>query len=204
MILNRKKDKLAIIAGSGSLPHEVLEEAINKGWDVHVLSFGSDLPENSNKYKIIEFNTININQVIKYLKNNDIKNLVMVGYISRPDNLLSVLNLRYLFLLLKHYRALNGGDSKLLLSIIRLLENKGFNIIGAHQISNNLTLKKGIYSKAKPSAADNKDIFLAYKTAKIIGDLDIGQGVVVSKNRVLAVEAAEGTNLMLEKIIAIN
>ncbi len=204
MILSTKKDKLAIIAGSGSLPQQVLEDSIKNGWDVHVLSFGSDLPENSKNFKIVQFKTVSLSKVINYLKYNHIKNLVMVGYINRPDNILTVLNLRYLFLLLKYFRVLNSGDSKLLTSIIRVLENKGFNVIGAHQISNNLTLKKGVYSKIKPSANDNKDILLAYKTAKIIGNLDIGQGVIVSKNRVLAVEGAEGTNLMLEKIITIN
>jgi DUF1009 family protein len=48
-----------------------------------------------------------------------------------------------------------------------------------------------------PNTSSKKDIFFGINVAKTIGDLDIGQAVVVQQGVVLGVEAAEGTKSLL-------
>jgi hypothetical protein len=48
--------------------------------------------------------------------------------------------------------------------------------------------------------ADRADIAKAIETARAIGMLDIGQGAVVCDGLVLAVEAQEGTDAMLQRV----
>jgi DUF1009 family protein len=60
-----------------------------------------------------------------------------------------------------------------------------------------LLAEQGVLSKRSPSFAEQKDIEFGWKIAKQMGDLDIGQGVTVKDQTVLAVEAVEGTDALL-------
>ncbi|MBH20754.1 MAG: hypothetical protein CML98_03135 [Rhodobiaceae bacterium] len=194
-------NKLAIIAGFGSLPLQVINDAISKDWDVTIFSIDGSFKSNSKNHNIIELSYLNIKKIFNILEKNNIKNLTMIGYIPRPNNMSAYLNLSNIFFYLKFRNIMNSGDSSLFNNLIKFIEGKGYNIIGAHQISDNLTLTKGLYSTTRIGGKENDNIKIANNIANKIGDLDIGQSVVVARERVLAVEAAEGTNSMLKRII---
>ena len=194
-------NKLAIIAGFGSLPLQVINDAISKDWDVTIFSIDGSFKSNSKNHNIIELSYLNIKKIFNILEKNNIKNLTMIGYIPRPNNMSTYLNLSNILFYLKFRNIMNSGDSSLFNNLIKFIEGKGYNIIGAHQISDNLTLTKGLYSITKIVGKENDNIKIANYIANKIGDLDIGQSVVVARERVLAVEAAEGTNSMLKRII---
>ena len=194
-------NKLAIIAGFGSLPLQVINDAISKDWDVTIFSIDGSFKSNSKNHNIIELSYLNIKKIFNILEKNNIKNLTMIGYIPRPNNMSAYLNLSNILFYLKFRNIMNSGDSSLFNNLIKFIEGKGYNIIGAHQISDNLTLTKGLYSITKIVGKENDNIKIANYIANKIGDLDIGQSVVVARERVLAVEAAEGTNSMLKRII---
>mgnify|MGYP001023485633 FL=1 len=194
-------NKLAIIAGFGSLPLQVLDDAISKGWDVTIFSIDGSFKSDSKIYNIIEIPYLNVKKIFNILKKNNIKNITMIGYIPRPNNMSTYFNLSNILFYLKFRNIMNSGDSSLFNNLIKFIEGKGYNIIGAHQISDNLTLTNGLYSIARIASKENANIKIANYIANKIGDLDIGQSVVVARERVLAVEAAEGTNSMLKRII---
>tara|TARA_B100001057_G_scaffold99561_2_gene96513 strand:+ start:781 stop:1623 length:843 start_codon:yes stop_codon:yes gene_type:complete len=194
-------NKLAIIAGFGSLPLQVINDAISKDWDVTIFSIDGSFKSNSKNHNIIELSYLNIKKIFNILEKNNIKNLTMIGYIPRPNNMSAYLNLSNILFYLKFRNIMNSGDSSLFNNLIKFIEGKGYNIIGAHQISDNLTLTKGLYSTTRIGGKENDNIKIANNIANKIGDLDIGQSVVVARERVLAVEAAEGTNSMLKRII---
>ena len=52
-------------------------------------------------------------------------------------------------------------------------------------------------TRARPTAADAKDLAAAFAAAKAIGALDIGQAAVAIGGRVIAVEGIEGTDGLL-------
>jgi hypothetical protein len=54
--------------------------------------------------------------------------------------------------------------------------------------------------RCRPSARDQSDIARGLAVLSATGPFDIGQAIVVADNRVLALEAAEGTDRMLERI----
>ena len=134
-----------------------------------------------------------------------IKNICMVGYIPRPNSPKDYLNFRYLnvqtlSILFQSIGILRGGDASLFKKINSLLEKRGYKIIGASEIAPNLTLKGGLYSSKSVSKVEFENIKKAKQCAEMTGYLDIGQAVVVKNGRVLAIEAAEGTDVMLERV----
>lgn len=58
---------------------------------------------------------------------------------------------------------------------------------------------EGVMTKCQPPASVAEDIEFGWDIVKKIGELDIGQAVVVKEKEVIAVEAIEGTARMLER-----
>ena len=199
------ENQLAIIAGEGSLSDVIIETARKKGWNVTVFAIGDLSITKNQSISLIEMKRLDIGRIIKTLKSQKIKNICMVGYIPRPNNLRDYLDFQYLnpqtlSLLFKSIGILRGGDASLFKKINSLLENKGYKVIGASEIAPNLTLKEGLYSSKSVSKVEFEDIKKAQQCAEMTGYLDIGQAVVVKNGRVLAIEAVEGTDAMLERV----
>ncbi|MBW8015639.1 MAG: LpxI family protein [Planctomycetes bacterium] len=58
---------------------------------------------------------------------------------------------------------------------------------------------EGVMTKCRPPASVAEDIEFGWEIVKKIGELDIGQAIVVKEKEVIAVEAIEGTARMLER-----
>ena len=82
-----------------------------------------------------------------------------------------------------------------------VLEKQGFEIVAAQDLAPELTfVSAGVQTRTKPSSADAKNIERAIDVSHTIGAADIGASVVVDK-QVIAVEAAEGTARMLNRVV---
>jgi len=58
---------------------------------------------------------------------------------------------------------------------------------------------EGVLTRTKPSASQQQDAEFGWRIAKEMGRLDIGQSVAVKETEVIAVEAIEGTDRMIER-----
>ena len=199
------ENQLAIIAGGGSLSDIIIETAEKKGWNLTVFAIGDLNITKNQDIRLIEMNRLDIGRIFQILKSQNIKNICMVGYIPRPNSPKDYLNFRYLnvqtlSILFQSIGILRGGDASLFKKINSLLEKRGYKIIGASEIAPNLTLKGGLYSSKSVPKVEFENIKKAKQCAEMTGYLDIGQAVVVKNGRVLAIEAAEGTDVMLERV----
>ena len=199
------ENQLAKIAGGESLSDVIIETARKKGWNVTVFAVGDLNITKNQDISLIEMNRLDIGRIFQILKSQKIKNICMVGYIPRPNSPKDYLNFRYLnvqtlSILFQSIGILRGGDASLFKKINSLLEKRGYKIIGASEIAPNLTLKGGLYSSKSVSKVEFENIKKAKQCAEMTGYLDIGQAVVVKNGRVLAIEAAEGTDVMLERV----
>ncbi len=198
------ENQLAIIAGGGSLSDVIIETARKKGWNVTVFAIGDLNIAKNQDISLVQMKRLDIGRIFQILKSQKIKNICMVGYIPRPNSPKDYLNFRYLnvqtlSILFQSIGILRGGDASLFKKINSLLEKRGYKIIGASEIAPNLTLKGGLYSSKSVSKVEFENIKKAKQCADMTGYLDIGQAVVVKNGRVLAIEAAEGTDVMLER-----
>ena len=96
-----------------------------------------------------------------------------------------------------------GGDNHLLSGVIGLIEKEGVSVIGIDAIAPELLAQPGIATRRAPDAAAQADIALGRGFIATASPYDVGQAVVVAGGRVLAVEAAEGTDAMLERVAAL-
>lgn len=190
---------LGIIAGRGSLPIVIAEAALAADTPVHIVGIRGEAAEDIERFPHTWMKWGEIGKLFNALSQNDCADLVIIGGVNRPDfenvrvDLGAIKTLPFLLSLAK------GGDDNLLSRIVGFLEEKGYRVHGAGDILPELLMPKGSLAARKPSAEDKADIAAAFNVVRALGSLDIGQAAVVAKGRVLAVEAAEGTDLMLER-----
>ena len=191
---------LALIAGQGIYPQLLAARARKVGISLRLIELGGETsPELVESFPTSERSAVKVGQVGKLLK--ELKKLgasyaVMAGRVT-PGKLF-----RGLHPDLKAIRMLAGLERKnaetIFGAIGEEIEKAGIHLLDARIFMDEDLAEEGILVQGK------EKIELEYlkhgiEIARENARLDVGQGVLVSEGTVLAVEAFEGTNQMLER-----
>jgi DUF1009 family protein len=79
------------------------------------------------------------------------------------------------------------------------LEKRGLTLVSVADLCPDLLVKPGQLTQTTPSPELMEDLRLAFKVAKELGRLDVGQTVVVSDKIAVALEGADGTNATIRR-----
>jgi DUF1009 family protein len=126
--------------------------------------------------------------------------VVFAGALKRPDFAKLKIDARGMLLMPKVIAASGKGDDAVLRVFVEACEKDGLRVVGADEVLGALKAMAGQLGRIEPNARDREDIAKAGAVAAALGVWDIGQGVVVCEQLVLAVEALEGTDAMLERV----
>jgi DUF1009 family protein len=130
--------------------------------------------------------------------------MVIAGAVSRPDLRKVRPDLGLIKLIPRVLKLITaGGDDALLTRCIRLFESQGLHVSGIHDVAPELLMPAGQLGAVPPAASIHADIALGRAVLMALGDLDVGQGVVVANGCVLAIEGVEGTDRMLARTAAL-
>jgi UDP-2,3-diacylglucosamine hydrolase len=187
-----KMQKIGLVAGRGILPLEVLAEIKSRGQSSVVVGVkGECNPEIAplaNSYQEIAIGQLGA--IITALKKEGIKELVFAGKVGKE-----ALFKEGFDEVVQHLLASlpQKNDDAILLALVQEFEKNGMTVAKQTDYLHQLLAARGVIS-GTISESEMVDVKLGFKMAKAIGDLDIGQSVVVKKGVVLAVEAIEGTD----------
>ncbi len=196
---NKYSDKkIALIAGALDLPRLTRDALRRAGWDVFVVGLKNFVNPDVNPDMVVRLGAGG--RVHRALKRRGIRNLTFVGAIGHPnlsDIRPDLWSIGVLISVMKNQR---GYDS-MAVTFNAALEKRGYKIIAAQSAAPELAFETpGVKTKCKPSARDDENIKRAIDVSHTIGVADIGASVVVDK-QVIAVEAAEGTARMLNRVV---
>jgi UDP-2,3-diacylglucosamine hydrolase len=192
---------LAIICGGGSLPAVVAAAAGRAGRRVVLFPLrGSADPAVVQGYPHHWVALGQFGRFERLAAAENCRDVVLIGGLVRPALRQIRLDWKTLRVLPQIVRAFRGGDDHLLTGVARIFEAHGFRLIGAHEVAPELLVPEGVLGSRRPSDRDRADIARGLALVEAIGPFDIGQAVVVADGHVLAVEGAEGTDHMLERI----
>jgi DUF1009 family protein len=191
--------RLGIIAGGGALPARLAETCRVQGRDFFILGFKGQTDEGALRGLPHAFSKLGTTGAsIRILKENGVDTLVMAGAIRRP----SLADLKPDWRTIQFFARLGArafGDDALLRAVVEEVEKDGFKIIGAHEVDPGLLTPVGILGKIKPTPEQQADLDTGIRMARELGRLDIGQAVVVQQGMALGVEAAEGTDALIDR-----
>ncbi|MCB2101781.1 MAG: UDP-2,3-diacylglucosamine diphosphatase LpxI [Rhodobacterales bacterium] len=193
--------KLGVLAGAGDLPARLIAAARKDGRDVFVIAFEGhtppDLVSGGVDHAWVRLGAAGA--AIKALKKAGATDLVLAGAIRRPGLKELRPDLTAARILAK-VGAAALGDDNLLRAIVKVLEEEqGFRVLAVEDILPDLLVPSGLLGRHAPDDEARADMTRAAAVARALGRLDVGQGAVVQQGLVLAVEALEGTDAMLER-----
>ena len=199
-----EQSPLGIICGSGALPLAVADAVTRSGRPVMLFGVrGWADPQALARYPhhLIEFGQYG--RFRRLALEAKCREFVMIGKVLRPALRHIRLDWPTVWRLPKILTMFRGGDDHLLSTFGRMLEAEGFRLVGAHEVAPEILMPEGALGARVPGERDRADIARGLALIAVMGPFDVGQAVVVADNHVLGVEAAEGTDHLLERIVAL-
>lgn len=194
--------KIGLIAGGGKLPDYVHTAAGEKETLGQVIALEPFVSEGrfptAKRFKVGQ-----LGKIIKSLRKASCTHVCFAGIVTRPDFKQLKPDLYMMRSLPAIVRAASEGDDGLMRHMLKLFEDEGFEIISPQDVCQHLMLDEGVIGSVAMTTDHRLDALKACEIATAIGGLDIGQGAVVARGVTLAVEAQEGTDAMLGRLLSL-
>jgi DUF1009 family protein len=193
---------VGILAGGGTLPREIADVISGDGSEVVIVGLEGEVrPRDFAGHDFTQVNWGQIGGLIRAFKRKGVRDLVIVGSVTRPDlnrirtDLGFWLNLPRI---LKIIAA--GGDDSVLRRVVGFFEGHGFRVRGPADVAPALVIGEGAYGRETMPESAARDAGIGREIVARLAPFDIGQAIVVCDGVVLAIEAAEGTDAMLKRL----
>ncbi len=191
---------LAILCGAGAFPLEVAGEARRAGREPFLIGIVGATDSAIEAYPHVWVRMGEVGKLFAALRARAIAEMAIIGAVARPE----FADLRLDWGAVKRAAGLaqlfRRGDNGLLVGLAAIIEREGIRIVGPHDVAPRLLAPLGRFGARAAAPEDEADIALGARLIDALSSFDAGQGAVVAAGRVLAVEAAEGTDAMLARV----
>ena len=195
--------KVGLIAGDGSFPLEVAKSISQKNNEIFIIAIKGSASKDIERYPHLWIRIGEIGKAIKALKENNCKEVILIGGVKKPNVWLLRPDFGALKLFFKLIILPIKGDASILKTLLNFLEKDNkFKVVGAEKYISYLLMSKGLIAGEKINEQANIDIDIAVENCKNIGSKDIGQACVVVNGQIIASEDSSGTDKMLRGIIS--
>jgi DUF1009 family protein len=195
-----------LIAGEGVFPILVARGARAAGRKVVCTAFAGhawpDLPQECDAFRWVSI--LRINQWIKFLQKAGCTEAIMVGRVQKTGMydrwryFRYIPDLRTLSVMIRIIRR-DKRPNTILMALVDELAKAGITLMDSTQYTTDHLSTPGVMGRHQPTAQQWEDIRYGYDICRTISRLDIGQSIAVIDRDVIAVEAVEGTNAMIER-----
>ncbi|MEE1656474.1 UDP-2,3-diacylglucosamine diphosphatase LpxI [Microvirga sp. CF3062] len=191
---------IAILAGAGQLPIQLLSHLERTGQEVRVLAFRGFAEAELQRRANATVDLLDLKTIMSTLESWRPQAVSLVGAVRRPG--FSALLSAYSLLRNRHEvrEVIARGDDQVLRGAVMLLEERGHRVVGAHELAPDLVASNTLSGARQPGIDDHEAIAFGLELLASLSDFDIGQGAVVDRRHVLAIEGPEGTDRMIRRV----
>ena len=193
---------LAIIAGKGNLPIDVALAAASMGFNVVVFPIQGQADADFVGYQTVPIHLGSIRKTRSAITQRRIKKLIMVGKVVWPSMATLQPDLDGIKLLGK---MITRGDDSVLRALACYFAEKDIEVVGPECFLPNRKMPLGFVAGDKNivekvlNCRNEINIKYALSVLDALGSHDVGQSIIVQNGRVIAIEAAEGTDAMIAR-----
>jgi DUF1009 family protein len=191
---------LGIIAGAGLLPRRIADRCIAQGRGFQLLLIGGQA--DPAQYSDLPFQMVRLGgsgEAFHLLHQADCREVVFAGKVERPSWRDLRPDWRTAKFLADFAFKADKGDNALVSAIVAAYEAEGFKVRDPAELLSDDRLAPGVLGRHSPDDAQNADIAFGIAVARALGRLDVGHAVAIQAGLVLGVEAAEGTDALIER-----
>lgn len=186
---------LGLIAGNGKFPILFARKARSKNIKVIAAAVRGDTSPFLRFFvdKIHWFRVGELKKLFEFFKQENIRDVIMAGQIH-PRNLFDEkvaldAEFRAFFQAIRDRKA-----DTIFTAVADKLNEHGIRLLDSTFLIQEHMAPKGTLTRRAPTQAELEDIEFGIRIAKAMGDLDVGQTVVVKEKAIVAIEAMEGTD----------
>lgn len=188
--------RLGIIAASGTLPLELANRAKLQGENPFIICLEGQADQDYSPFENLSFAPGKLKAVTAALHDKSCDRLLLAGKFIRPS--LSALKLDSAGAALLGRLALKGDDKALRLVSEHFAEAQ-IKILPNTDFLPNRTLPENYHFGRPLTSAEVSALNLGGSVLSQLGGLDVGQSVIIQQDRVLGIEAAEGTQALIAR-----
>jgi len=197
---------LGVIAGAGRFPHLVVEGARRAGCRVVVAAI-SGLADATLAEKADQFRWVGIARLggwIRYFRRAGVARAILAGSVPKADMYGRLRLLRHwpdwTAVRLWFFSSLSDKrNDTVLRAVAERMADRGIALEDSVQYCADSMAPAGVWTTRQPTDAQWADVRFGWRIAREMGRLDVGQSVAVKETEVIAVEAIEGTDRMIER-----
>jgi DUF1009 family protein len=190
---------IGLIAGGGQFPLLFTRAAQQNGRKVIAVAHGGETDDELERLADVTcwVKLGQLGKIIKCFQQHGVLETVFAGTITKTKIFRDVLpDLKALSL----WNKIDARqDDAILRAVAAVLEQEGIQVLPSTIFLNHLLFPQGVLGRHKPNKKQWEDIRFGFRMAKQVGELDIGQCIVVKERTVLAVEAIEGTDATVRR-----
>ena len=190
---------IGLFLGNRNLPKLIIKSLNKKKIKYFIIDLTSKniFKKNKNSYFI---NIGKFGKILNLIKEKKCKNVIFAGNIDKPKISQLKLDLKGVYYIPRIIKASKKGDAAILKELIKILSENKVRVLKLNKFNPELTLKKGTYTKIKPTLIEKKEIKLGIDVLKKTNSYDHIQALVVRNKKVIAIEKSSGTHEMLSSI----
>lgn len=196
--------RIGLIAGNGTFPFLVLDAARRLGHEVTIIAVeeeaSPDLNAAAAREPAAEIAWMSLGQLsrcIETLRAAGATRAVMAGQVKHVKLFSGIVPDRLLFSVLLRLRSKN--TDALISAVADVMEDHGIELLDSTAFLAPLLARPGQLAGHALGAEERADLEFGCRMADAVAGLDIGQTVVVKDMAVVAVEAMEGTDAVIER-----
>ena len=191
---------IALIAGTGALPGQLLAALAAKGEAPVICEVAGFAPDIAAGLPRLRFRIETLGTLLETLKTAGVTRICMAGAVRRPVIDPAAIDTLTAPLVPRLTAAMAKGDDGTLRGIVALLEERGFEIVGAAQIAPDLLPSVGVSTRLKPLKTHEYDAMVGMAEIVKMGWSDTGQACVVAQGTVRDREDNAGTDALLARV----
>ncbi|HUS95999.1 MAG TPA: UDP-2,3-diacylglucosamine diphosphatase LpxI [Hyphomicrobiaceae bacterium] len=202
MMSTQSAGTIGLLAGAGRVPQEITESLARRGYKVHVVALRGSA-EDVASWPVASCDWVGIAEVggmLASFARADCREIMIAGGVRRPDLLRVRPDIGFFTNLPSVLSLTRGGDDHLLRRVIRFFEHKGYIVRGLADLTPDLLADAGALNSLPSRPSDAQDALLGRDVLAAFGQLDMGQAAVVIGGSLYALEGAEGTDKLLERV----
>ncbi|HEB89944.1 MAG TPA: LpxI family protein [Deltaproteobacteria bacterium] len=193
---------LGLIAGAGALPVEAARLLAREGYDLRAVAFegltGPELGVGVRETRWLRLGRLQ--DMAEALREMAVDRLLLLGKVPKAllfeDEGVAEPDEEALRLLAA---SRDHGDAALMGAIAGWLEDRGFELCAQDRLLSSMLAPEGTIGARAPSEVERADLAVGLPVATRLGQVGVGQCVVVKQGSVLALEAIEGTDATIRR-----
>ena len=190
---------IGLFLGEKKLPLEILKSLKKKKIKYFIIDLSKDnkFKKDKNSYFI---NIGKFGKILELIKSKKCKKVLFAGNIIKPKISKLKLDLKGIYYIPRIIKASKLGDAAILKELIKILSENKIKVIKLNTYNPELTLKRGCYTKMKPSVSDLITIRRGIQILNKSNSFNHVQALVINNHKIVSFEKRKGTKDMLKSL----